>query len=518
MQGHDPLTRHYDVLVIGGGSAGCVVASRLSEDRACRVGLIEAGSTAADPDIADPLKWPALQGRAYDWDYKTVPQPHTANRVHSWARGRVLGGSSTINAMAHVRGHPSNFDSWAEAGGKRWSYEGLLPGFTRSEDFSDASATGRGHGGPLAVYLPDAEINPVVRGYMAAGDALGVPHLGDHNGGELVGVAPNSLNIRDGRRVTTADAYLTPEVRARPNLALLLGHEVEQLSFSGQRASGVVAVHSGEVKTIEADRIVLCAGAIATPLLLMRSGFGDPQTLAAAGIACRNGLPEVGRNLQDHMLVLGNVYAARQTVPPSRLQHSESLMYLQSDDITRATGVPDIVLACVAAPSVSDQFAAPVYGSAFTILAGGTHPTSRGSITPGGPGRNDPPLIDPRYLETEFDRITLRKALEMARRIGGHEALDDWRSHEVYPGKTVASDAGLDAFIARSASTHHHPAGTCRMGLDDQAVVDGTLAVNGTAGLFIVDASIIPSLTSGPIHAAVIAIAETWSAGASALR
>lgn len=516
MQRHDRLSRHFDILVIGGGSAGCVVASRLSEDPSCSVALIEAGLLPDDPDIANPLKWPALQGRSYDWDYRTVPQPFTASRVHRWARGRLLGGSSAINAMAHVRGHPDDFNSWAEAGGARWSYDGLLDGFKRSEDFSGSPSATRGRGGPFPVYLPDDEVSPVVQAYIAAGEALGVPRLGDHNVAELAGLSANSLNIREGRRVTVADAYLPPDVRGRPNLSLLLGHDVEQVTFTGRRATGVTAVNGSDIVRLHAERIVLCAGTIGSSLLLMRSGIGDRAILSAAGIDCRHHLPGVGQNLQDHMLALGNVYAARRPVPPSRLQHSESLMYLHSEDITRSTGAPDIVLACVVAPSVTDQFTAPPYGSAYTILCGVTHPTSRGSIRPSGPGRNDQPLIDPRYLETEHDRETFRKALKAARLVGGHRALDGWRERELLPGAEVSSDSGLDHFIARSASTHHHPAGTCRMGRDDLSVVDSDLAVHERDGLHVVDASIIPTLPSGPIHAAVLAVAETWIAAVRA--
>ncbi len=481
--------------MIGAGTAGAVIASRLSEDSARKVGLIEAGGPVTDPDVADPLKWPALQGRDYDWAYKTVPQPFTANRVHDWPRGRVLGGSTCLNAMAHVRGHPQDFDCWAQIAGPRWSYAGLLPGFIRSE-------------ARLSLLLPDAHVSPVARAFMAAGESLGVPRLGNHNGPALAGAAANTLTISNGRRVTCADAYLPPDVLARPNLTLLLHHDAQHVILEGTRAAGVIAVERGISRAIFADRIVLCAGAVATPLLLMRSGIGDHAVLAAAGIACRFESNDVGRNLQDHLLVLGNVYAAKKPVPPSLLQHSESLMYLHSGDITRADGSPDIVVACAVAPAVSEAFTAPDYGSAFTLLSGVTHPTSRGTISVTGPATSDPPRIDPNYLQTEYDRRTARKALEQSRAIAAASAFDEWRGEELLPGR----GADLDAFIARAASTHHHPAGTCRMGRDDGSVVDENLAVRGIANLVIVDASVIPRLPSGPINAAVMAIAETWAA------
>lgn len=500
------------MLIVGGGSAGAVIASRLSEDPACEVALVEAGVAPADPDIADPLKWPALQGRSYDWDYKTVPQPFTAQRVHDWARGRLLGGSSCINAMAHVRGHPDDFLPWAEAGGARWSYDGLLPGFMLSEDFSGQPSKERGRGGPFPVYLPDTEVSPVARAYMAAGASLGVPSLTDHNGRQLAGTAPNSLNIRNGRRVTVADAYLPPAVLARPNLTLLLGHRAEQVTFDGTRTTGaLVTAADGATTTLLASRVVLCAGAIETPLLLMRSGIGGRAVLEQAGIDCRHHLPGIGENLQDHMLALGNVYVARKPVPPSRLQHSESLMYLHSEDITRGSGAPDIVLACVVAPSVTREFTAPPYGSTYTFLCGITHPTSRGTLRPGGPGRADQPIIDPRYLETEYDRNKFRAALRTARLVGHQPSLAEWRASELLPGNNVMSDSDLDRFISRAASTHHHPAGTCRMGTKEESVVDHHLAVHGLAGLHVVDASVFPTLPSGPIHAAVLAVAETWA-------
>lgn len=487
------------------------MANRLSADENCTVGLLEAGGFASDPDIADPLKWPELQGRDFDRNYLTVPQPFTAGRTHRWARGRIVGGSSCLHAMAHVRGHPEDFDDWSKAGGERWSYKGLSEGFRKSERFTAFEFEGRGTDGPLDVYLPDSEISPVVKAYMQAGQALGAPSLRDHNCGELIGTAPNSLNIRDGHRLSVADAYLTQEVLARENLSLLTGLTAEKLLFEKNRVNGVRMAGADGYVDLHADHIILAAGAVDTPVLLMRSGIGDAGELSNASINCRIERPEVGMNLQDHMLLLGNVYLSKQPVPASRLQHSESLMYLNSADLGASSGRPDVVLACVVAPSLAEGLTGPDFGTAYTILCGVTHPTSRGRILPGGPDIDDAPIIDPHYLETAHDRQTFRAALRTARMVGHHSAMDDWRKSEFLPGEGARSDTELDAFIASAASTHHHPAGTCRMGRDSGAVVDSDLRLVGLDNLYIVDASVIPVLPSGPINAAVVAVAETWA-------
>jgi pyridoxine 4-oxidase len=502
----------FDVLIVGAGSAGCVLAARLSENPDLRVGVLEAGGAATDPDIAIPQQWPLLAGRDYDWGYRTTPQARTAGRVHDWPRGRLIGGSSALNAMAHVRGAREDFSAWSEAtGSPRWSYEGLLPAFRRTESFSGGAGEQHGGEGPLTVMLPDAELSPVVRAYMAAALAAGIPWRGDHNAGELIGVAPNSLTIRAGRRVTAADAYLEP-VRGRANLTVLSHARVHELVLSGTRVSGVTADIDGRRTTLSAGVTILCAGTIATPLLLMRSGIGPAASLERAGVACRSDHAGVGENLHDHLLTAGNVYRARQPVPPSRLQHSESLTYLSSGDLAAGAGAPDVVLGCVAAPAVTECFERPSNGTAFTILSGVTHPTSRGRITLGGPALDDPALIDPAYLTTEHDRRLVRRALDLARMIGHQPALAEWRAEEIYPGIDCRSDAGLDAFLQRAVMTHHHPVGTCRMGSAAGSVVDAELKLHGFEGLYVVDASVIPALTSGPVHAAVLAIAETFAA------
>ncbi len=483
--------RGTDVLVLGAGSAGCVVAARLSENADMSVRLVEAGGWPNDPDIADPLQWPYLQGRPFDWDYRTVPQPGTAGRSHAWPRGRIVGGSSCLHAMAHVQGHPDDFAAWAELGGPRWSYASLSRAFARCA---------------LPLLQPSAALNPVTVAYMAAGRAIGAPSLPSHNSALLAGVTANTLTIRDGRRVSVADAYL-PE--ARPNLAVTTGTTVERLLVEHGRARGALVRHDAAKVVLEADTIVICLGAIASPLLLMRSGLGDPAELARADVRCTHELPDVGRNLHDHLLAAGNVYASRRPVPASRLQHSESLMYLHGDDPSRAEGAPDCVLACVVLPVVTECFERPQAGRAYTIMCGATHPTSRGAVRLGGPDANDAPIIDPAYLTTEHDRLAFRRSLRLAREVGHAVALDEWRAEELLPGRAVQSDADLDVFLARAAMTHHHPVGTCALG----RVVDADLRVHGLDNLFVVDASVIPRITSGPVNAAVVAIAETWATG-----
>lgn len=505
------MTGPFDILIVGAGSAGSVLAWRLSENPDIQVGVLEAGGPATDPDIAIPQKWPTLQDRPYDWAYRTVPQAGTAGRVNPWPRGRIVGGSSCLHAMAHVRGHPDDFAAFAAAAGSdAWSYGGLLPSFRRIERYSGGASDVHGGDGPLPVLLPEEEISPVVRAYMAAGVARGVPFIGEHNAGPLKGVAPNSLTIAGGRRVSAADAFLQP-VLHRPNLHLVTDVRVHRLALDGARAVGVEAEVAGRPERIAAGLVILAAGAVASPLLLMRSGIGPEADLKRAGVPVHLARASVGANLHDHMLTAGNVYRARRPVPPSRLQHSESLMYLDADDPTRADGAPSVVLGCVAAPTTSERLAPVDYGTAFTILSGVTHPTSRGRLAIAGPDLDDAPIIDPNYFATAHDRDLAVRALELAREIGGSAELADWRAEEIHPGPSIRTKAELMAFVAEAAITHHHPVGTCAMGADDDAVVDADLRVRGVDTLHVVDSAVIPAITSGPVHAAVLAIADRFA-------
>jgi len=498
----------FDYVIVGAGSAGCVLAARLSEDAGRRVALIEAGGPADDQAIADPASWPFLAGSDFDWKFRTRAQPHTAARRHAWPRGKLIGGTSCLNAMAHVRGHPADFERWVAAGCTGWGFADLLPYFIRSETSALSASPYHGSSGPISLLIPDKP-NPLTRAFMAAGEECGLAPTAEHNGAQLAGPTLNTLTIQDGKRQSAADAYLTPSL-GRKNLTVLARCPARRLLFGGGgRCRGVEIDRQGEGHEIIGERaVILAAGAIGSPALLLHSGIGPADDLRALGIASRIDLPGVGGNLHDHILAAGNLYAAARPVPPSRYQHSESLLYAR---LTAHDGAPELVVACVSLPAVTECFEAPAVGAAYSLMFGFTHPKSRGVLRLASDDPATPPLIDPAYLGAPEDFTAFAAALDLARQIGGAKALGDWRKSELLPGPAVTSAHERREFLQRAAATHHHPVGTCRMGIDAAAVVGPDLQVRGADGLYVVDGSVMPSITTGPVNAAIIAIAERAS-------
>jgi pyridoxine 4-oxidase len=353
------------------------------------------------------------------------------------------------------------------------------------------------------------EPHPITRCYLAAAEEIGLAPTAEHNGARLAGPTLNTLTLVNGRRQSVADAYLTPAA-GRPNLTVIDASLLLQLEFDAALVCRGATIAAGrDRRTLRVSRgVVLAGGTIGSPLLLLRSGMGPADHLRSLGIAVRLDLPGVGANLQDHLLAGGNVYRARRPVPPSKYQHSESLLYIERDG---ACGAPELVVACVIAPIVTELFAAPEIGTAYTLMFGFTRPKSRGTMRLASPDPATPPLIDASYLSEEYDRTVCVEALAAAQSIGATQALSPWRASELLPGAGVRSRTARLEFLGCAAYTHHHPVGTCRMGVDTEAVVGPDLRVRGVAGLYVVDAAIFPTITTGPTNAAIVAVAERAS-------
>ena len=521
----------YDYIVVGAGSAGCVLANRLSEDGSS-VLLLEAGDWDRDPLIHVPLAIGKIfPERLHDWGYFFEPDPGLDSRGIECARGKVIGGSSSVNVMAYVRGHRGDYDRWAASGLVGWSYEDVLPYFRRSETWEGGADAYRGDGGPLRVRRTRYD-DPLLGSFIQAGQQAGYPLTNDYNGANQEGFGLIQQTIHRGRRCSAAVAYLKPVLK-RASLRVVVRALVCRVLFDGNRASGVAYTVAGKTRIARASReVILCGGVIDTPKLLMLSGIGDPAHLAAHGITVKLPNAAVGANLQDHLSVMVS-YRRRDRGPFTaamrydRLARALLTSWLGGESFASdvPTGVtafvkatteqhlPDVQFLFLSAPLPAHPwlrpFSQPVadgFGCRVVLL----RPESRGKITLASSEPGVAPLLTPNFLTSQADRATLRRGLRMLREVMAQASMRLHIEAEIAPGPATLEDEQIDAFVRRTAVTVHHPAGTCRMGgdLDTQRVVDAQLRVCGVEGLRVVDASVMPDLVGGNINAVVMMIAE----------
>jgi len=524
-------TEQFDFVVLGAGSAGCVLAARLSEDGRNRVCLVEAGGSDRHPLVRIPSGVGAAIGsRALTWGFETVPQPHLAGRRIPLPRGRVVGGSGSVNGMAYYRGNARDFDDWAAMGNAGWSYAELLPYFLRSEDNRDYPGSPyHGVGGPMRVgFVPQP--NPLNELFLRAMDGLQFRRCPDFNVPEPEGAGYRQATIDRGRRVSTASAYLRPAL-GRPNLHVLRGARARRIVVEEGRAVGVEVDVDGAIRIVRAaGEVVLSAGAFQSPHLLMLSGIGDGGALRAAGVAPVHHLPGVGQALQDHLaaaLMMDAPSAPSYGISArSSVRNAWSLLrYLfgrggqigsnlfeTTAYICSTAGLdrPDMQVVFQPARRNTNRFPLPLgHGYAVSVVA--LYPESRGSVTLAGPDPLLPPAIDPHLGEAQADVDTLVRGLQLARRIVSDPGFARYPATERAPGPKVADVAGLEEYVRNTAATVHHPAGTCRMGPGGDAVVDPELRVHGIAGLRVADASIFPRLIGGNTNAGAVMVGEKAS-------
>ncbi|HEY9236997.1 MAG TPA: choline dehydrogenase [Phenylobacterium sp.] len=522
----------YDYVIIGAGSAGCVLANRLTEDGQTKVLLLEAGGKDNSILVKMPAGVGALIGKpgTYNWGFWTEPEPNLQDRKLWWPRGRGWGGSSSINGMIYIRGHARDYDQWRQMGLQGWSYRDVLPYFKRSESFEGGGDAWHGGDGPLKVSKASTP-NPIYKAAVEAGRQAGHPTTNDFNGFQQEGWGPYQMTIHDGQRWSAARGYLHPAL-SRKNLTCLTGARTSRIIVEDGRATGVeyIDAKTGAKQVVHAEKeVLLSAGAVQSPHILQLSGIGDPAELEKFGIPVVKALKGVGANLQDHLDVSMSwecpqpitAYSLRKGTLKTlaigmsyaffgkglgRQQFLESGAFLKSrPDLDR----PDLQIHTVLA-IMQDHGKVSVAKDGFTFHVCQLRPESRGRVGLRSADPLDDPAIFANYLSTEEDRRALREGVRMMREVAAQAALAPYRGEELFPGKDVETDEQLDAWIQGHAETIYHPVGTCKMGAagDEMAVVDGELKVRGVAGLRVIDASVMPTLVGGNTNAPTIMIAE----------
>ena len=497
---NNEIQSQYDFIVVGAGAAGSVLAAELSASGA-QVLVIESGGADDAPTIANPSVWFYNVGGPLDYNLPVTPSPRLNNRKFNMALGHVLGGGSSINAMVWTRGMQRDYDGWANNGATGWGFSDVLPIFKAQEDWEGGPNTWRGVGGPIHIRRPK-DPHPTAPAFLDAAREMRMSILDDVNGPMLPGAGYINMNIApDGTRVSAVRAFLRPAL-SRPNLTLLLNTNVVKLNFIGTRCVGLRIDKNGEVKDIVvAEEVILTAGTINSPKLLMLSGVGEAKELRNLGIDVVENLPGVGQNLQDHVLVSGVVFRYKGKMPerPADSNAVEAEAYLSSGP--EADTDINLVLEQipVVTPETASRFGTPPEDT-FTIAPALVQPMSRGTVRLASNNFQDAPLIDGNYLGTDQDFKAIVRAIEAARELGNQRAFDGVREVELIPGpKATAED--IREFARLASASFGHPVGTCKIGLDELAVVDSALRVHGIVGLRVADASVMPRIITGPTNA-----------------